>query len=253
MGADLGASQGGVLGALFYDAERPAVDDDELHAYASRLPRDGGSVLDLRCGSGRLLVPLLRAGYVVHGIDPSAALIDTCAARVRGAGASATLVRQSMDDLNLPFRYAAAYAAGGAFQRLTDPVAARRALARVRAHLVPPGVLFLDLFVPSPAAQRLGAALVEVRTARLADGTRIALRSETTTYADERIARTRNRYVHRRGTAHLAEESESVAITWYPPEEMRELVNDAGFRSVDIAPAPRAAAEGESFAVIARI
>ena len=41
-------------------------------------------------------------------------------------------------------------------ERLTDPVAARAALARLRAHLVPPGILLLDLFVPSNGAQRNG-------------------------------------------------------------------------------------------------
>ena len=252
MGADVGFARG-ALGALFYDAERAPVQDDELRWYAARLPRDGGNVLDLHCGSGRLLVPLLRAGYNAHGIDPSSAMLESCAKRVAGAHLDATLVHQPMDELNLPFRYGGAYAAGGAFQRLTDPVAARRALARVRAHLVPPGVLLLDLFVPSAGAQRLGAALVEVRTAQLADGTRIALRSETTTYSEERIARTRNRYVHRRGTAHLSEETESIAFTWYPPDEVTAMLNEAGFRQVEVAGAPAGLPEAESFAVIARL
>ena len=252
MGADVSAAHG-TLGALFYDAERPPVHDDELAWYAAHLPREGACVLDLCCGSGRLLLPLLRAGFNAHGIDASSPMIEACSARVAAASVSTTLVRQPMDEINLPFRYGGAYAAGGSFQRLTDPVAARRALARVRAHLVPPGVLLLDLFVPSEGAQRLGAALVEVRTTRLSDGTRIALRSETTTYSEERIARTRNRYVHRRGTAHLAEETESVALTWYPRDEIVEVVRDAGFASVELVSAPRELPDAETFAVIARI
>lgn len=241
------------LGALFHDAQRPPVPDAELRWYAERLPRDGGTVLDVMCGSGRLLVPLLRAGYAMHGVDACAALLESCAARVAAARLTATLVRQEMRKLNLPFRYAGAFVAGGAFQRLTDPVAARAALARLRAHLLPPGILLLDLFVPSAGAQRLGAALVEVRTTRLADGTRIALRSETTTYCEERIARTRNRYVHRRGTARLAEETESTAFTWYAPDEIAGLVADCGFHSVEIGAAPRAAVDTESYAIIARL
>ena len=41
MGADVGIAHG-PLSALFHDAERPPVHDDELHWYATRLPRDGG-------------------------------------------------------------------------------------------------------------------------------------------------------------------------------------------------------------------
>ena len=243
----------GTLGTLFHDAQRPPVADVELEWYAARLPRDGGNVLDVLCGSGRLLVPLLRAGYAMHGVDPSAAMLESCAARVKAAHGSATLVRQEPDALNLPFRYAAAFMAGGAFQRLVDPVAARTALSRIRAHLVKPGVLLLDLYVPSAGAQRLGAALVEVRTTRLADGTRIALRSETTTYSEERIARTRNRYVHRRGTARLAEETESTSYTWYPSDEAAALVSDAGFNDVQIGPPARTVADAETYSIVARL
>jgi hypothetical protein len=113
--------------------------------------------------------------------------------------------------------------------------------------------LLLDLFVPTEGAQRLGAALVEVRTARLADGTRIALRSETTTYSEERIARTHNRYVHRRGTAHLAEETDATSLTWYPCDEIVEMVRDAGFASVEVIDAPCAVADAETFGVFARL
>jgi SAM-dependent methyltransferase len=243
----------GVLGAWFEDAARPPVHDDELAWYATRLPRDRGNVLDALCGSGRLLVPLLRAGYTMHGIDPSAAMLDACSARLAASHLDATLVRQPLDEINLPFRYAAAFVAAGAFQRIVDPVAARAALARLRAHLVPPGVLLLDLFVPSIGAQRLGAALVEVRTTQLPDGSRIALRSETTTYSDERITRTHNRYVHRRGTARLAEETQSTAITWYPREEIAEIVHEAGFAHVEVVPPPRPHHDVETYAVMARM
>ena len=247
MGANVGP-----LGTLFHDAARPPVQDAELRWYAERLPRDG-DILELMCGSGRLLVPLLRAGYAMHGVDPSVAMLARCAARVAAARLRATLVRQEIEALNLPFRFTGAFVAGGAFQRLTDPGAVRTALERIRAHLIDPGVLVLDLFVPASGTQRLGAALVEVRTTRLPDGTRIALRSETITFCDERIARTRSRYVHRRGTAHLAEETESTAITWYPADEIAALVREAGFGEVAIEPPARAQTDAEAYAVIARL
>jgi hypothetical protein len=180
-------------------------------------------------------------------------LLRACSARIDAAQLTATLVRQDMYALNLPCRYAAAFVAAGAFQHLTDPAEARNALARLRAHLVPPGVLLLELFVPSSGAQRLGAALVEVRTARLPDGTRIALRSETTTHSEARIAHTHNRYVHRRGAARLAEETESKAFTWYERDEIASLVADTGFASVRIDASPRTVDGVESYAIVARM
>ena len=242
----------GTLGALFDEAADAPPDAAELAFYESHVPRDRGSVLAAPCGAGRLLLPLLAAGFAMHGVEPSTALLDACAARVRAAGRDATLVRQALDEINLPFRFAAAIVPGAAFQRLTDPVAARTALARLRAHLVAPAVLVLDLTVPSEGTQRLGAPLVELRTAQLPDGSRIALRSETTMHAEERIARALHRYVHRRGATHLAEEQASWSTTWYPPDEMRELVAEAGFASVEIGPPPRAPVDGDAYSVIAR-
>ena len=246
----------GALSALFYDADKPAAPAGEIEWYAARLPREAGPILEPMCGSGRLLVPLVAAGLNVHGVDASAAMLARCETRLDAIERETPLFRQDVVDLNLPFRYAAAYVAAASLQLLVDPSEARAALERVRAHLVPPGLLLVDLFVPPEHAQRIAAPLVEVRTASLPDGTRIALRSETTMHPDARIARTASRYVHRRGNDLIAEESESLALTWYAPEDIVALVRAAGFGDVETGPSPRAASlspeDGAAFALTAR-
>jgi SAM-dependent methyltransferase len=248
LGADLTP---GALPALFRHAASP-LEDGELAWYHARLPRGAGSVLDLACGAGRLLVPLLADGHAVHGIDASAAALALCEERLRERGLAAMLVREAMDGVNLPFRYAGAYAGRGAFQSLTDPVAVRGALQRLRAHLLPPGILLLELFVPSPSTLRLAAPLVELRTARLPDGSHIAVRSETTADEEARVARSRHRYVHRRGTRRLAEESESCALTWYSRDDIAALLAQEGFGSIAF-DVPEPAAPQDAFRVSARL
>ena len=205
-----------------------------MQSYVQRLPADDGISLELMCGSGRLLIPLVARGAKLHGVDHSASMLASCEARLKAANLAAPLFRQDVTQMNLPFRYVAAFAAAGSFQLITDPAAVAAALHRIRAHLVAPGVLLLDLFVPAESAQRLGAPLVEVRTVKLADGTQIALRSETTMWADARLARTESRYAHRRGAQRLAEEHDTLTLTWYPPDEIKALVVDAGFHAVEI-------------------
>jgi ubiquinone/menaquinone biosynthesis C-methylase UbiE len=241
----------GPLCTLFYDADKPRAGDDELTFYLDRLPDDSGPALEAMCGSGRLLVPLAASGRNMHGVDVSPSMLASCEARLGDAGLRATLFRQNVADLNLPFRYGAAIIAAGSFQLLTDPSAARAALERIRAHLVPPARLLLDLFVPPEGAQRLGAPLVEVRSAQLPDGTRIALRSETTMFAEARLARTASRYVRRRGSKHLGEENEATAFTWYSPDEIIALVKEAGFSDVEVGPPARAADDVTGYTVVA--
>ena len=242
----------GPLCTLFYDADKPAAPDSEVAWYAQRLPRDAGPVLELMCGSGRLLVPLAADGFNVHGVDSSAAMLASCEARLVARGIKAPLFRQDLTQLNLPLRYGAAFVAAGSFQLITDPAAAMSALQRIRAHLVEPGLLLMDMFVPSESAQRLGAPLVEVRTVRLADGTQIALRSESTVWADARTCRSENRYAHRRGATRLAEERETLTLTWYPPDEFASLLADSGYRDVTIDASSRDAGDEMTFSVSAR-
>ena len=243
----------GPLATLFLDAEQPEAPDAQRTWIAQALPAEAGTVLAPMCGAGLLLVPLLADGRSVHGVDLSPSRLASCEARLAAAGVTTPLFRQDITQLNLPFRYTAAFIANGAFQLVTDAAAAAGTLDRLKAHLVHPGLLLLECHVPPDSRQRLGAPLVEVRTAKLADGTQIALRSESTCWSDARLLRTDNRYAHRRGATRLGEEHETVTMTWYPPDEIADIVRAAGFRDVQVAPSSPLAAEGETFVVSARL
>ncbi|CAG0953929.1 hypothetical protein BURK1_00350 [Burkholderiales bacterium] len=251
--ASASAVHAGLLRTRFEDAERSAPDDAEIGAYAERLPRAAGLCLDATCGTGRLLIPLLARGVAIHGADASAAALSLAEERIVAAGLEATLYRQDLASLNLPTRFAAAIVHGGAFQRIADREAAGAALERLRAHLVGPGLLILDAFVPAYARSRPGAPLVELRSVALADGSQIRMRSETSIDADAKLARGDARYTHRFGARLLAEEHARHALTWYDPDELVALVSSAGWRDAAHEPSPRASGEGESrFLVTAR-
>ena len=90
------------LGTLFYDADKPRAGAAEVAWYAARLPRDAGPVLEAMVGSGRLLVPLLEAGFEVHGVDSSEAMLANCEQRIALGGRATQLYRQNVTTLNLP-------------------------------------------------------------------------------------------------------------------------------------------------------
>lgn len=226
----------GRLCALFYDADKPRAAEAEVAWYASRLPRNAGPAIELMAGSGRLLLPLLERGFHVHGVDASAAMIANCEARLRAAGAETALFRQDVAALNVPFRYTAAIVAAGSFQLLADPLAAQAALARVRAHLVDPGLLLLDLYVPAQAAHRPGAPEAHVQTVSLPDGTRIARRSEVDVDVEGKRIDIRSRYEQRNRATLLAREDETLALTWYDEGEIAALLQEAGYRDVVCGP-----------------
>lgn len=116
----------------------------------------GARVLDVGCGSGLLARELLAAGYAVHGIDASPAMIGLAREHARGA---------RFDVLSLPSGFPAG-APGGL--PLADAVVSTghvlnyldtrddiaRALAELARALRPAGVLAIDLMTERFAAAR---------------------------------------------------------------------------------------------------
>jgi hypothetical protein len=251
-GAHARVSAYGPLCTLFYDVDKPCATAEELAWYRTRLPGDGGLVLEAMAGSGRLLVPLSAAGLRMHGVDASEAMLARCAARLREAGCEAHLFRQNIAALNVPFRYGAAFIAAGSLQLLNAEDTVREALGRIRAHLVEPAILLLDLFVPDAALHPPGAPKVEFRSVTLADGSQVVLRSETACDPERRRIRTSSRYERRSGGQIVEREDERLETTWYAEEEMLALLQRVGFGEVRIEPPPRPCDDGRAFGVSAR-
>jgi SAM-dependent methyltransferase len=242
----------GPICTQFYDADKPRAGDAEVAWYEERLPKDAGPVLEAMCGSGRLLVPLVKRGLHVHGADTSAAMLASCEARLAAEHLTTTLFRQDLAELNAPFRYGAVFVAAGSFQLLADPASAKAALQRIHAHLVPPGLLLLDLSTPGVALHPPAAPLVEVRTVNLADGERITLRSETLVNTYARQLDITLRYEKRERSQRITREDETLVLTWYDEAQMQALLEETGFTDVTIEPAAYAATGESAFGVSAR-
>ena len=255
--ADAPTPVDGPLRAWFDEAISPRADPSEVAWYEARLPREAGVLLEPLAGHGRLLMPLLESGFALHGVDRSAACLARCRERLDAAGRTAELFRQDVCALNLPFRYAAAFFAAGTFQRLSGRGRALDALLRIRAHLVEPGLLLLQLFVPDGALHPPGAAIVEWRMQPLSDGSRIARRSETLIDVAARRSVVRSRFERRRGARVTAREDEVREMTWYTEGEAVELVADAGYRDIRCEPLPACPGEDGTperrFALLARL
>jgi SAM-dependent methyltransferase len=116
----------------------------------------GGPVLDLACGTGRLLLPLLADGHVVVGVDHAAPMLARAAQRLARARASlqrrALLVRGDLRRLPIAAepRFAFAVLAFHSIQHFVDDADLLEVLARVRAALIPGGWLAFDVFAPDP-------------------------------------------------------------------------------------------------------
>jgi SAM-dependent methyltransferase len=135
--------------ARFYDPDLGDLEAD-LGFYEQFAARCGSPILELGCGTGRVLLPLARQGYRITGIDASAEMLDRARAKVAAEelGESVTLAQQEMAGLDLDGGFNMAFAALNSFAHLHTIEEQLSALSRIRRHLNPGGLLILDMFNP---------------------------------------------------------------------------------------------------------
>lgn len=140
--------------ARFYDLEYQRFTGD-LEFYR-RLADDAGSpILELACGTGRVLLHLARCGHTVTGLDISRPMLsiarDRLAAEPPEVQARVTIVEQDMRHFRLEGRFRLAILAINSFMHLMTKRDQERCLKCIRRHLEDNGLLVIDIFNPELA------------------------------------------------------------------------------------------------------
>lgn len=123
---------------------------DDLPFWTEFVRQGRGPFLDLACGTGRVLVPLLEAGLDGDGLDESAAMLARCQAKTDAAGKRPTLQRGDMREFRMPRRYARILCAFNAWAHLLDNESQLASLRCVREHLLDGGAFAFDLGYARP-------------------------------------------------------------------------------------------------------
>lgn len=119
----------------------------EIVYYQRQIEMCGQPALDAGCGTGRLLIPFLRAGLDVDGCDVSGDMLEYCQQTAKREGLAPRLYQQALHQLDLPRHYHTIVACGVfgiGVSRAQDFVA----LQHFYQHLVPGGMLLLEHHSP---------------------------------------------------------------------------------------------------------
>ncbi|MGW7080257.1 class I SAM-dependent methyltransferase [Streptomyces sp. NPDC054866] len=181
----------------------------------------GSRVLDLCCGPGLYLVPLVRRGYTVTGVDLSAELLKRAQAVCEDDGVDVRLIRADMLTHVEPDAYDVVLNVFTSFGYFDDPQDNVQVLRNAYDSLVPGGQLFIDVmgkevlagWIGRPQIVELDGAYVVQRDTVLDSWTR--LRTDWTLVRD--------------GIAREA----SITSFLYSAAELRTLFEDAGFTGVE--------------------
>jgi SAM-dependent methyltransferase len=120
-----------------------------LDYYVALAREANGPVLDVACGTGRILLPCLQAGVDIEGLDLFEPMLETLRAKAAASGLAPRLHQADMSDFSLPRRYMLVIIPFNAFIHNMTPEAQISCLKRCREHLLPGGTLVFDTFFPS--------------------------------------------------------------------------------------------------------
>jgi ubiquinone/menaquinone biosynthesis C-methylase UbiE len=190
-------------------------DDSDYGFYLDLIARGEGRVLDVGCATGRLLIPYLKAGIDIEGVDSSEEMLSICRDKAARRGLAPVLYRQRMEALDLPHRYTTIIVPGGSFQLVTDREEAHLTLRRFHAHLEPGGNLAISL--DDPDEEMYEDSLGRWRTST-----------------------TLLRYTADLRGRRVAEEVHTMRMRVYSPDEIRLMLETAGLTDVRMHRGPRA-------------
>jgi len=137
--------------ARFYDYEQEQFVQD-IPFYVNYAKACGGEVLELACGTGRVLFPIAREAVKITGLDISQGMLDVARKKLAVLEDkyknNVELVRADMTDFDLKKKFALIYIPFRSFQGLLTKSNQGKCLERARDHLMEGGTFILDLFAP---------------------------------------------------------------------------------------------------------
>jgi SAM-dependent methyltransferase len=136
--------------AEFYDQEF-AVRDAEIPFYLKQAQFSRGPVLEVACGTGRLTLPIARAGIDVTGLDVSAPMLAQARRKAEAERVAVTWIHQDCRTMRFDRTFAIVFSATNAMQHLLDLDSVSAFLTSAYNALHADGTLILDVFNPDPA------------------------------------------------------------------------------------------------------
>jgi SAM-dependent methyltransferase len=138
--------------AELYDQVPLYRDRKDLRFYVDLCRTAPGEILEVGCGTGRVLIPVAEAGCTITGLDGSGFMLDGCRTKLKAfspeVGKRVTLVEAEMTNFSLARKFALVTVPFRPLQHLITVEEHLSFLACAYRHLESGGKLALDVFHP---------------------------------------------------------------------------------------------------------
>lgn len=122
----------------------------DIEFYKKYAMQSGSPVLELGCGTGRILIPIAQEGIQSYGLDMSRDMLNVCETKARTLNLENIHLKcSSMDQFEYSEHFSLIYIPFRSFQHLLTTEEQIRCLELVRNHLKDDGLFIMDVFAPN--------------------------------------------------------------------------------------------------------
>ncbi|MCP4703704.1 MAG: class I SAM-dependent methyltransferase [candidate division Zixibacteria bacterium] len=107
-----------------------------------------GPILELACGTGRVTIPMAKAGFDVTGLDMSAPMLNYARKKAEDAGLKIKFIEADCREFDLKKQFDLIFMPANSIAHIHDRPSHEALFARVREHLSPDGRFVFSWFNP---------------------------------------------------------------------------------------------------------
>ena len=140
---------------LIYDQYNHGRYEQELEFYSQELASCTGPVLEVACGTGMILLPLLKQGIDIYGFDLSRQMLQQLYRKAEAEhlfNIRRRVTQQNMIDFQIDVEFKAIIIPGQSFLHLPTQEDQLACLQNIHRHLCDDGTFMLNFFTPNLSA-----------------------------------------------------------------------------------------------------
>ncbi|MGL4648328.1 MAG: class I SAM-dependent methyltransferase [Caldilineaceae bacterium] len=205
--------------------------------YLELIAKEGQPVLDVGCGTGRLLLDYMQQGVDVDGVDNSPDMLTLAQRKGAALGLQPRLFTQKVETLDLPRKYQVILIPSSSIQLVTDPTMAAAAMRRLYDHMLPGGAIAGSIMTfwreGEPLVQEWQLAAERIRES---DGVLLRRWSRSVYDPSTECESTEDRYEALVDGVVVESEthSQSPATRNYTQAQAQQLYAQAGFSAISL-------------------
>lgn len=217
------------LATQFYDLAKTEHDAAaEINFYTAYARASIGPILEPMCGSGRILLPLLKAGFAIEGFDASAHMLAALREKyAHCCDGDLPVWQQYVQDFTSSKRYGLMFIPFGSWGLVLDQEERLQGLQALYDHLLPGGTLILE--IDTVASEVDADTAVREQSFMQTDGSVIAVQMASVYDFETQIYRAFSIYTLSKNGVVISTEQEIFTQYVFRHDELEVMLRRVGF------------------------